>query len=175
MLRAWPVSLLVFSVVGLALHAINTPFALRFAYAPANYWFVAAATLALPIGLGWLALQLRRSALRVALIVSCLLVALPSIAYAALAIGSARNGIDDSLQLLSEARLDGVTFRLYLSNCGATCAYGLVLRRERDVAAVRLVSEVWEAEREEPASLRVSPGGTVEVHRGEYVLTSIKP
>ena len=175
MVRAWPAALLVFSVLGLALHAMNTPITLRFAYAPANYWFVAVATLALPVSLGLLALQLRRSALRVAFIVACLLVALPSIAYAVLAIGSARNGLDGSFQLLSEAPLNGVTFRLYLSNCGATCAYGLVLRREQDVAAVRLISEVWEADREEPASLRVSPSGTVEVHRGEYVLTSIKP
>jgi hypothetical protein len=87
-----------------------------------------------------------------------------------------QNAEDLSFRPLGEASTPKAAYRLYQTNCGATCAYGLELRREVDLpVGLRIVSPVWSAYREEPAAVRFTEQGTVEVYRGNYVLVSVKP
>lgn len=96
---------------------------------------------------------------------------LPYSLFAALESSNTKDGEHLSLRLLSETQAGGATYRLYRTDCGATCAYGLELRKEVNVLGVlKLVSPIWSASREEPARLRVAPDGSVEVVRGEYVM-----
>ena len=104
--------------------------------------------------------------------------AVPCGLYALLAFvgGSAvKNNIDPSFTLLSEATVSWGTYRLYQTNCGATCAYGLLLRKEFDTPlGIKVVSRIWSAYREEPATVQVTKDKTVEVVRGSLVLAAFK-
>lgn len=54
------------------------------------------------------------------------------------------NGEDASLEYLKQAKSELGTYRLYRTNCGATCDYGLDLRREIDLPiGIKLVDSVW--------------------------------
>jgi len=80
-------------------------------------------------------------------------------------------GSDPSYRLLSEVGRPLGSYRLYQTNCGATCAYGLELRREYSaLGLLSAVSPVWQAAAEDAATLRVAGDGRVQVVRGEYVL-----
>lgn len=177
MSRRWPIALLTFAVVGIALQFVSEPYTVRFAFAPANYWVAAASCVALPLGIAWLGARAMSKAVRVGVLVAATLLALPFGGYALLVLISAPQGTEDlSLLPLGEASVPQAHYRLYQTNCGATCAFGLELRRELDIpGGLRIVSPVWSAHREEPAAVRFTEQGTVEVYRGGHVLVSLKP
>ena len=107
----------------------------RFGYAPLNYWAVAALALLLPLTVLWVALRLPRRSLKIAGLVLSAVVALPSLVFVALAWlewSQLTNNVDSSFELLSQGRAESASYRLYRTDCGATCAYELVLRKEYD-------------------------------------------
>jgi hypothetical protein len=80
-------------------------------------------------------------------------------------------GTRASLKPLAETQVGSAIYRLYRTDCGATCAYGLALRKEYDAPMLlKAVSTVWSAEAEDAAELRISEDGKAQVVRGNYVL-----
>lgn len=162
------------SLSAFALTLLEGPWMPRFSFDTLNYWFVAAAALAVPLSVLYLGLSLTRFRHRVLVCVLAGLVALPLLPYSLLAMlesASAQGGEHPSLELLSEASSGNSRYRLYRTDCGATCSYGLELRREIDLLGFfKIVSPLWSAYREESATLRLTPDGRVQVVRGAYVM-----
>ncbi len=56
------------------------------------------------------------------------------------------NGRDRSFDLIDEKRVNDSHIRLYLTDCGATCSFGLVLRKEFDTPfGLKIVKSLWKA------------------------------
>ena len=111
------------------------PMQVRFGYAPLNYWAAAALALLLQLTVLWVAHRLPRRSLKIAGLVLSAVVALPSLVFVALAWlewSQLTNNVDSSFELLSQGRAESASYRLYRTDCGATCAYELVLRKEYD-------------------------------------------
>jgi hypothetical protein len=155
--------------------ALDLPYRLRFANPAANYWTVAVLCAFVPI-LAVLAMRtipiawLRRTGFVVAG-----LVALPCLVVSSCAMlgAPARAEADKSYELLSEAQAGAVMYRLYRSDCGATCAVGLDLREERDLPlGVKLVSPKWSLYRAAEGSVKLEQSAVLVVH-GENVLGKV--
>jgi hypothetical protein len=170
--------LLLAVLMAVIVHAVSgLPMQVRFTYVPLNHWLAATLALWLPVMVLWVALRLVRRTHKVAGIVVSGVVALPSLAFAVLVCleGShVINNVDSSFELLSEAKSESASYRLYRTNCGATCAYGLVLRREYDSPlGVKLVSPVWSLYRASEGAVQVK-GSAVRIVSGTNVLATIK-
>ena len=169
-----PALLLVCSLVAFALTLIAEPVAIRFTFAPMNYWYTGLAALAVPASALLLSKSMATSSERSLVLALAAVLAAPLVPYGLLALSESsrmEGGSDPSYRLLGEVARPSGSFRLYQTNCGATCAYGLELRREfTALGLVSVVKPVWQAAAEDPATLRVSSDGKVEVVRGEYVL-----
>jgi hypothetical protein len=141
-----PLLLLAVMLGATAQGVFGLPYQLRLSSATANYWTFSAAVVLFPILLGWLAMSISKRRIRRFSFVCVILLALPCLAIsscAALEAPQVGHG-DLSYELLSEANDDAITYRLYRTNCGATCPYGLALRKERNLfLGVKLVSPLW--------------------------------
>ena len=152
MKRNTRIAALVLSATVLALIGLNIglPVKLRFADPALNYGAALALALLLPFAAGTLgALAQPRSRWLIFVVVwfGC---AVPCSIFSLLTYWEARGiqerGADLSYQLLDTAPGDDVVFRLYLTNCGATCSWGLDLRSERDGPfGMRVVRSIWSA------------------------------
>jgi len=162
------------SLVAFGVTLLPGPWLPRFTFDPLNYWFTALSAITIPASLVVLGIALHRSPLRIAVLVIAAAAAVPLIPFGLLAAYEGRRAVGaehPSHKRLAEVSTSSYTYRLYLTNCGATCAYGLELRKEISILGfAKLVAPVWSAYREEPAELRLSPVGEVQVVRGEYVL-----
>lgn len=156
--------------------ALDMPYRPRFANSALNFWAVAIAALLVPILTGWVARSFspawpRRVGLALAVLLSlpCLLVS-SCAALEAPAFAEA----DTGYELLSEARAGAVIYRLYRTNCGATCAFGLDLREEREfLGGIKLVSPLWSLYRASEGQLHVGQSA-VRVINGGVVLAEVK-
>lgn len=156
--------------------ALDLPYRLRFANSAANYLAVAVAALLVPVLAWWVARSFpqawpRRIGVALAvllgfpclLISSCAVLEAPALAEA-----------DMSYELLSEVRASAVVYRLYRTSCGATCAFGLDLREEREfLGGIKLVSPLWSLYRASEGKLQLDQSA-VRVVNGEVILAEVK-
>jgi hypothetical protein len=155
---------------------ISVPVAIRFTFAPLNYWFAGLSALAVPASALLLARSMPVGSNRSLALTLAAVMAVPQVPYGLLALSEStrmEGGTDPSYRLLSEVGRSMGSYRLYQTNCGATCSYGLELRREFSLLGlVSAVRPVWQAAPEDAATLRAATDGSIQVVRGEYVLHS---
>lgn len=172
-----PLALLALLIAAIAHAMSGLPLQVRFGYATLNYWLAGTLALLLPVMVLWVALRMSRRSLKVAGIAVSVVVALPSLAFVTLAWhegSQITNNVDTSFELLSEGKSGLARYRLYRTNCGATCAYGLVLRQEYDSPiGVKLVTPVWSLYRASEGAVQIE-GSAVRVVSGVNVLATIK-
>ncbi len=171
-----PAIVFICSLAAFALTLISVPVAIRFTFAPLNYWFTGLSALSVPASALFWAKSMPVSSNRSLALALAAVVAVPLVPYGLLALSeSARmeGASDPSYRLLSEVGRPIGSYRLYQTNCGASCSYGLELRREFSALNfVSAVRPVWQAAAEDAATLRAAANGSVQVVRGEYVLHS---
>lgn len=133
---------------------------LRFQYAPLNYWVASALALALPVSVLWLCVRVSSRATRLALGLAAAVTALPCAIFIFFSLLTApTSGIDASFEKISQVQNGRLAFRLYRTNCGATCSFGLALRREIDLPlGLKLVTVLWGKDREDQAMVRRDSG-----------------
>lgn len=156
-------------VIGIiAINFVGWPFGVRFNYTPLNYWAALLLSIALPLSVFNVGIRLGNKILRILGICVSLLVAAPSLT-ASLFIGAEALDVqsknnDSSLELLHQIPVGIFTYRLYRTDCGATCAFGLSLRKEIDTPiGLKLVRSVWSKYREDVAKLIVIPDKEIQV------------
>lgn len=126
---------------------LGWPYQLRFASSWVNYWAFTVAAIFFPFLVGFLALSLSAKWARRLSFAFAVLLFIPCLLMASCAAFDAPQGgkVDESYELISEAGDGSTTYRLYRTNCGATCAHGLSLREERSLLlGTKLVSPRWE-------------------------------
>ena len=134
----------------LAQEVLPLPYRLRFISDQLNYWTFALAAFYFPLLMGLLAFTVSVRWARYVIIVFVCILLIPCFFFASCAaIDAPRNGdVDLSYERISETVDGPVVYRLYRKNCGATCANGLSLRKERDLLlGTKVVSGVWGANR----------------------------
>ena len=155
------------------------PMNVRF-YRPAiNEWAFAAFLVLIPLLILQLFRNVRHRTLRTFGIGFSLILACPALLAAffiLVAAPSPWDSEDASQLLLSEATSDAGTFRLYRTDCGATCSFTLVLWREIDTPiGIKLIAPVWMRDKEYEGRVEVSNDGHVAVLQGQQVLVSFHP
>jgi hypothetical protein len=146
------------------------PWLLRFSSETLNCWFMAVTAFSVPVSLlalGWVAQSTWRKAMAITLAVTT---ALP---LGLLGLIALLESIDAtaSFRPIAELQADGHTYRLYQTDCGATCAFGLVLQREIEfLHVIKVVVPLWVKDHESDATLTAMPDGDVAVVRGGTVL-----
>lgn len=124
------------------------PIGLRVESDEANYWLALIAIIALPLSALAFSITLAHRILRTLCVAASVISLLP---FGAVAIFTGldiqkiqQRGRDTSFQVIDEASVGSFSYKLYLSNCGATCAYGLELRRELPGPfGLKLVQPLW--------------------------------
>ena len=124
------------------------PVKLRFATPAMNYWAVLALAVSLPFAVATLLAALLPAKRWIGFCVAWFLCAVPCSIFSLFAYYEAASvraqGEDGSFMLLDSVVVDSVDYRLYLSNCGATCSWGLVVRAERDGPfGIKVVRSIW--------------------------------
>lgn len=173
-----PLWLLVAVTAVLVYNVSGVPWQPEFVYAPLNYWLAAALALSVPALVLWIALNSSRRFLRLGGVVASAIIAIPCFFLAALSWldgKNVENNVDRSFELLSEGQTRLAHYRLYRTNCGATCAYGLMLRKEYDVVpGVKLVTPIWSQYRASEGEIVLEGTSTVHVVNGSTVLVTIQ-
>lgn len=135
------------------LNLSSLPMQLRLNSVAGNYAVCALLTMSLPLSLAWLALRLPWRTARGLGVLAALLLALPCLLFACLVAFSGslvQSNVDPAMEFIHEASTGAKHYRLYRTNCGATCAFGLLLREEIDLPiGMRLVTPRWSADRME--------------------------
>jgi hypothetical protein len=160
---------LIFILAVLAQAVLELPYRPRFASPTANYWAVAALSALTPLIAYFLARRVPRKWLRrigyvgaTALLLPCLLISSCAMLEAPRPFGP-----DTSYEFLSEARAGRFAYRLYRTNCGATCAYGLDLREELNLPfGTKLVSPIWSLYRASEGTVKLEESSVVVVNGG---------
>ena len=149
---------------------------LRFQYAPLNYWVASALAFALPVSVLWLCVRVSSRATRVALALAAAVMALPCAIFVFFSLLTApTSGVDASFEKISQIQNGRLAFRLYRTNCGATCSFGLVLRREIDLPlGLKLVTALWGKDREDQAVVRLDSGMIQVVNRSNVLWSGHK-
>lgn len=157
---------------------INGPWLPRFSYDPLNYWFTGLAALSVPVSLLAVGACSKRMWPGALTILAAIIIAVPLVPFGAIAIYESSNTKDEqhlSHQLLAERVAYGHLYRLYRTDCGATCSFGLELRREIEVLRyLKLVKPIWSRYQEDTATLQSSPNGELQVVRGLNILHTVK-
>ncbi|WP_141514161.1 hypothetical protein [Ramlibacter sp. WS9] len=136
-----------------------------------NYWSIAFASVGIPIAIALIGLAMRGSLPRRLMIGLAGILALPFGLFSGCAAMEAPElgASDISFELLSQVEAGDEAYRLYRTDCGATCAFGLVLRKERDWwGIVRSTTPVWSLYRADQGEvllvdrkLKIMSGGAV--------------
>lgn len=80
---------------------------------------------------------------------------------------------DGSYELVGQAQAERVSYRLYRTDCGATCSFGLELREELDLPfGVKLVMPKWSMYRAAEGTVRVE-GSSLLIENGNDVLGKV--
>ena len=163
-------------ILGLLAQALgDLPYRPRFGSPTANYWAVAAMAVLVPVLVVVMARMVPRTWLRRGGYIAAAVLALPCLLVSSCAITEAPglSHEDAAYELLSEARAGRVAYRLYRTNCGATCAYGLDLREELDLPfGAKLVSPRWSLYRASEGIVKLEPSAVLVV-RGDDVLAKV--
>ena len=155
--------------------ALGLPYRVRFSNSAANYWAVAVLAALFPLCVFCLSASIRQAWLRRTGFVAAGLILLPSLAFTSCALLEAPRVFvpDASYVLLSEVRAEQVAYRLYRTNCGATCAFGLELRKEHDLFfGLRLVSPKWSMYHASEGAVKLEPSSVLVV-KGEQILARV--
>lgn len=151
---------------------LDLPYRVRFANPAANYWAVAVLSIAAPCLLFIVVRTITQVWLRRMGLVATVVIALPCLAISSCAMMEAPkpSEVDGSYELLSEAYAGPVAYRLYRTNCGATCAYGLELREERNfLPGMKLVSPKWSLYRASEGAVKVDHSSVLVVKGGDVL------
>lgn len=158
----------------IAVNWIGLPYQVRFNSPYLNYWAFSALCLLLPVSLVVSAMHAEKKLIKVFCFTLSMVVVFPAF-FLALFSGlegkvAMDEGVDSSLVLIDEASSSRGFFRLYVTNCGATCSYGLLLRREIDTpVGIKFVQHEWSMYKEREASLEVG-AGIVKVVKEDRIL-----
>lgn len=170
---ALAVTLLVVALAVAVQGYFGLPYQLRFSRTALNYWVAAGISLALPVLVFWVTNFWKEKWIRRLCIGLASVLAVPCLLFSGLSMLEAPEydaKVDGSYELLSESGQGVVTFRLYRTNCGATCAFGLDLREERDLfMGLKLVSPLWSLDRTSEGAV-VADESTVRVVAGSNTL-----
>ena len=155
------------------------PFQVRFTYPPLNYWAVAALFFAIPFGLLALTWAFQGRILRAVIVVLAVLVGIPAGTVGLVVSSEARriqnSGVDSSFVLLQEISSGTYRYRLYRTDCGATCAFGLVLRREFVTPfGLSIVNVIWSKYREDDAQLSLGKHKEIQIITQGTILATIR-
>lgn len=154
-LRA-PLITLALLCCGIYLALPTNTYHVEFKNAYFNHLAAAALVLGLPLSLFWIAGRLLHRGFRVFVGSAAYLMALPCLLFALIAMitAPAAWSSDPSFDQIAEVERGYVAFRLYRTDCGATCSTGLALRREVDLPlGLKVVSNVWGKYKESVAKL----------------------
>lgn len=154
---------------------LDLPFRIRSENPATNYWVVAALSLLVPVLLFIVVRPIPNAWVRRIGLVATAVMALPCLAVSSCAMLEAPkpSETDGSYELLSEAYAGPLAYRLYRTNCGATCAFGLELREERDLLlGMRLVSPKWSLYRASEGAVKVEQSAVLVV-KGDDVLAKV--
>jgi hypothetical protein len=172
--------LIIFAVVAgiIAFNFIGWPFGIRFIYTPLNYWAALLLSLALPLSALNVGSRFKSKALRISGVVVSLIVLMPCLAVSLFigveAFDVQRTNNDSSLELLHQIPVGIFKYRLYRTDCGATCSFGLNLRKEIDTPlGLKLVRSVWSKYREDAGKLALLPGKEIQVINQSGVVGSV--
>lgn len=160
MKQNFPLISLIFCTIVLALVWLPLPFKIRFETQVINYLFLGAVYAVFPLFIGLSAAKLNRRAWRIFGVIVAVVFAIPCLFISTIVFLSTadfKNGQDPSFEKLSEITKGQYTYRLYLSNCGAICDFGLVLQREFDTPlGLKVIWPEWSQYPAEPSgSLRL--------------------
>lgn len=139
------------SVVVLAVAIFNMlgwPVKVRFTEPSLNYWAAFALAAALPFSLAGIGFVAQPKVRKVVFSVAAACAVLPCGICAFFAQSEAidieEKGVDLTHVLLGEITMGPNTMRLYRTDCGATCSYGLELCEEVDTpVGIKIVRLVW--------------------------------
>ena len=152
---------------------LGLPFQVRFGHPAANHVALALVLVLIPTLIFWTAIFVQNKWLRRSGMCVAVLLTIPSLLISAFVIFTAPKQsevVDSSYQLLSEVSNGSVVYRLYRTDCGATCAYGLSLRKERELLlGTKLVSPLWSLDRADKGNLVIT-GLTIQIVDGSNVL-----
>jgi hypothetical protein len=154
---------------------LDLPFRIRSENPATNYWIVAGLSILAPVLLFLVARPIPNALVRRTGLVAAAVIAIPCVAVSSCAMLEAPklSERDGSYELLSEAYAGPLAYRLYRTNCGATCAFGLELREERELPlGMKLVSPRWSLYRASEGTVKVEQSAVLVV-KGEDVLGKV--
>ena len=153
---------------------LGLPLQLRSSSSALNHWLFAIAIVLLPVLAMYGAQSLSPRWQPRKLIFGAALFCVPCFLLAGLAVLIAPAfGESADFELISEGQAGIVAYRLYRSDCGATCATGLVLRSEFDlVPGIALVTSVWSMYRAVEGIVSVD-ASFIRVSRGNVVMAEL--
>ena len=148
---------------------------LRFDIPVLNYWFIGLLWLSIPIASAWALLPLgRRIVRRISIVIVSVVVGIPCLVLSLMVFAfspDVLDGEDPSFILRQSLPVGNSQYRLYLSSCGATCAYASVLRREIETPlGIKAVSHLWAREMEGSEQLVLTRDHRVRVVSNGVVL-----
>lgn len=161
-----------FILVLFAQAMLGLPYRPRMTAPLGNYWAVAILAVLTPLLLFLVARTTQRKWIRQTCQVTVGLLAFPCLFVSGCAVLEAPrpSETDEAYELLAEERAERVSYRLYRTNCGATCSFGLELREELDLPlGVKLVTPKWSLYRADKGTVKVE-GSSIIIVNGDDVL-----
>ena len=158
---------------------VGWPFQVRFTHPPLNYWAVAGLFFAIPFGVLAMTWFFQGRTLRGIIVVAAVLVGIPAGVLGLVVSSDAsriqNSGVDSSFELLQEISSGKYWYRLYRTNCGATCALGLVLRKEFVTPfGLSIVNVIWSKYREDDAQLSLGNHKEIRIISQGTILATIR-
>lgn len=166
---------LTFTLAIFAQAALDLPYRLRWASPMANYWTVATLWVLTPVLVYLVARSLPSKWLRVSGFVVAAALILPCLMISSFALLEAPQSseIDLTFILLSEKDAGRLAYRLYRTDCGATCAFGLQLREEIDLLfGLKLVTPTWSLDRASEGVIKLEQSSVL-IMNGDDVLVKL--
>lgn len=155
-------SVLLTAILGLYL---LLPWSIRFARVELNYLVAAVPFLIPPLPVLALGLAAQVRWRRVAWGIIAIVLAAPCVLMAVVSLiwnPDARGDFDPAMRRIDELVVGRARYRLYVSDCGATCRFELILRKELDLPlGVRVVRPLWQ--RTGDGGYLQRPGGDIRV------------
>lgn len=139
---------LVMLTASVAFFWIDLPITIRAIKSEINYAVYSFFCFLIPISIVAMGWAYAKNWIRVLSIIIAVLVGLPVGFVGMVAFDEAlrvrRLGKDPSLEFLKEVSVGDYRYRLYRTNCGATCAFGLRLQKERFIPiGLKFVRPIW--------------------------------
>jgi hypothetical protein len=169
--------LMAFIIGAIVFNSAGWPYQIRFNAPHLNYYAFAFLCGGLPISTLMAAVFTTNKNLGLICLVSSLVIAPIAFILALFAsmdaIDIMERGEDPSFEAIDDATTEEGTYRLYVTDCGATCSFGLLLRKEIDTPiGIKLVKPVWSIYKQHEATLEID-GTVLKVVNDDKVLYQI--